>query len=1027
MSFQLNQAQAKAVEHEEGSAIIIAGAGTGKTRVITQRIIRLLEKTKCKPENILALTFTEKAAYEMQERIDLMMPLGFGEVKIRTFHAFAKEVLAESGLEMGLDPDFTLLDETSAWIFLRQNLSKLKLDYFRPLGNPTKFVAELNRHFSRLKEEDISPQIYQTYAENLNVSEIYRDKLQEWEEIQAQKKHKTKKEPPLDDFQKEAELFVKKERELAQAYSVYEKLLTEKSKMDFGGLIYLVLQLFRERSNVLGEYQKRYQYILVDEFQDTNFAQNELVEMLAQKHDNLMVVGDDDQSIYKFRGASLSNILQFEERHPDCQSFVLTENYRSSSNILDLAYSSIKNNNPNRLEVKLQINKQLQAKGGRDLEQIKLWEFQDDLSEAEQITAEILRLKTNALIEEQIPFNEIAVLVRNRSSADIFLGEFDRKGIPYRFVGNRGLFLRPEIKELISFLTVLSHPDDNISLFGLMQSVFFDFNQIDLIRYLQESRKNNSSLFSYLEKLTKNQQTQNVENLEIFDDLEDHEFEEKDISPQSLQRKELNAFLDLLKRYFEKSQKMSVGQLLWDFLKEIKLEEILSQVAQEEGIEECQIRSGNLHEFFQKIQNFEKESEDKTVLAFIDYLLMQIEAGDNPKTAEASQEEDAVKIMTIHMAKGLEFEAVFLPALVQNKFPASNRGETIVVPEELIQETALSDDFHTEEERRLFYVALTRAKQKLYLSYAKTYNSGTRDWKRSNFLTEIIDSPVLDFQEFKQKSEILEELESKYTVKKFSVEKTSSAQNLFNHQFSYTQINTYENCPKKYHYHYLLKIPSEPAIATNFGSSVHNALKDFYREMRKKHQIPSFESLKLYLKKNWLSSGYHDQFEEADYLSKAEEMLKHFYQTNEQNGVIPEFIEAPFRLKLFSQKGDFILINGRIDRIDRLSDESYEVIDYKTGQMNSSMEKKLSKDLQLSLYAIATREILKIDSTKFSLYFLKDNQKISTERSESSLLEAKAKIWEIVGKIKDGNFKATPDKTICKFCDYRKICPEALV
>ncbi len=1138
MEFQLNPAQAAAVEHEEGSAIIIAGAGTGKTRVITQRVIQLIEKKKCLPENILALTFTEKAAAEMQERIDLAMPLGFGEVKIRTFHAFCKEILAEAGIEMGIDPDFKLMDQVAAWIFLRENLLELKLDYFRPLGNPTKFIANLSSHFSRLKEEDISPEIYLKYARSLSVEKICNELTAEWEQKEAKKKRKSKKEPPIVEFQSQANLIVKKEKELAQAYQIYEDLLLKESKIDFGGLIYLVLDLFRRRPNILAEYQKLYQYIMVDEFQDTNFAQNKLVEMLANEHNNLMVVGDDDQAIYKFRGASLSNILQFEENYPDSKNFVLNENYRSSQNILDLAYASIQNNNPNRLETKLNINKKLSAKGTVENNKIQVWQFQDDLSEADRITEEILsitndelrmtnhnkkesvipassearkspesepqglgdlgskkgadsgqaRMTTNLTNNHQLPtknYSDIAILVRNRASADIFLGELDRKGIPYQFIGNRGLFLQPEVKDLISFLTVLANPSDDIDLFALMQSRYFKFAQIDLVTYLQEARKKNLSLFKYLQLLRKEQK--GSETLDMFGeqavnleprvardtvprseakgDVEGGEnFESEKLkveskkesvipassaarkSPESepqglgsLGNKQsidsgqarktsllLNDFINLLHNYIEKSQTMSVGQLLWDFLKEVNFENHLNQIAQKQGISVCQLFSGNVNEFFQRIATFEKQNEKKTVLPFIDYLKVQIEAGDNPKTAE-SNDEDAVKIMTIHASKGLEFKTVFVPALVHNKFPSINRREAIVLADELVKEINISEEFHTEEERRLFYVAITRAKENLYLSYSETYNSGTRKWKSSSFLDEIIENPQIEFRKFEQNAAILDDLESKFTVKKSTPSQEKKPENLFNNYLSYTQINTFKRCPKFYHYRYLLRIPSEPGVAANFGSAVHDALKDFYREIKKKKQIPSFEALKLYLKKNWKSSGYRDSSEEQDYYKNAEEILRQFYHSNEKNWIIPEKIEEAFRIKLYNEEGEYVMINGRIDRIDKLPDGTFEVIDYKTGQLSPYVQKGMKKDLQLSLYAIATRDFMKMESTLFSLYFLKDNQKISAERSEKTLNEAKQEIWDVIDKIKAGDFNATPGSMICQFCDYRKICPDSVV
>ena len=361
--YNLNASQQAAVEYTTGPLLIVAGAGTGKTTVISQKICYLLENNLAKPGEILALAFNDKAAEEIQERVDDLVGIGYTEIAISTFHSFCQRILERHAIDIGLSNQFQLLTQTAAWLLVRKNLEKLKLDYYRPVGNPAKHIHELIKHFSKCKDELISPEEYLEYAEGLSKANGTAN-LEE-------KSRGT---------------------ELGNAYHAYNQLLLDTAHFDFGDLIYYTNKLFESRPTILERYQNKYKYILVDEFQDVNWAQYNLVRMLARvslssraesrdldnttrdsstalrsgRNDSQMlpqltVVGDDDQSIYAFRGASVSNILRFNKDFPKAKEIVLNENYRSNQEILDTAYKSIQNNNPDRLEVKLKIDKRLIA------------------------------------------------------------------------------------------------------------------------------------------------------------------------------------------------------------------------------------------------------------------------------------------------------------------------------------------------------------------------------------------------------------------------------------------------------------------------------------------------------------------------------------------------------------------------------------------------------------------------------------------------------------------------------------------
>src|SRR3990167_1439635 len=361
--FALNLEQEKAVKHQKGPLLIIAGAGTGKTTVITERIKYLISEKLAKPEEILALTFTEKAAREMEKRVDIALPYGTFAMWISTFHAFTDRILRNDSLNIGISSNFKLLTDAETYLFIKNNILQFNLNFFRPQGNPYKFIEGMIQHFSRLKDEDVNVNSYLDFAKK----------------IKADKEEK------------------QKYMELAQAYKVYEQLKLKEGVMDFADLIGNTLQLFRKRKSLLTKYQKQFKYILVDEFQDTNFAQYQLVKLLApvDQKPNLTVVGDDSQSIYKFRGAAISNILSFMEDYTNTNHVVLTTSYRCPQTILDAAYKLIRHNNPDTLESQLGITKNLKSHRDKKGEKIELIHTDKVESEAEKVIAFIREYKTS--------------------------------------------------------------------------------------------------------------------------------------------------------------------------------------------------------------------------------------------------------------------------------------------------------------------------------------------------------------------------------------------------------------------------------------------------------------------------------------------------------------------------------------------------------------------------------------------------------------------------------------------------------
>lgn len=947
-----NAEQRDAVTHGTGPLLIIAGAGTGKTRVITGRIAHLIQSGRAKPSEILALTFTEKATQEMQERVDRILPLGYEELWIKTFHSFCDAILRERGLDIGLDTHYRLLSSVEQWLFVKKHLYKFELDYYRPLSKPTQCISALLQHFSRLKDEYISPDAYVAHAEKL-VEKGGDASLQET---------------------------AAKTLEVARAYQTYQKFMLEENALDFGDLLFYTLQLLEKRPSVLAALQERFRYILVDEYQDTNYAQNKIIELLAKKHGNIMVCGDDDQALYRFRGASVENILTFKKLFPQAKNIVLTENYRSPQQILDSAYRLIQHNNPYRLEVKEQVKKKLQARvAAPETFPMTVRHFSHYLEEVKFVCD---------VISEK-PLSErggCAILVRASAHADAFLEELKRRDISYQFIGSQGLLRREEVKDIVAILRVLSNFNDDIALFRVLSMPVFNLPMNTVVDFVNSSRATNERLFTALQKHAGAPPS-------LFEDPHHADF---------------SSVRTLLQKLLDYSKGHSASEVIGTFLKDTKLIEGWMKETSAQNQERIQ----TIAEFSKLVARFENESKEKRVFDFVEYLDMLEEAGEQTRVTMTDLDPTAVKIMTVHAAKGLEFPTVFLVSLVAHRFPSMDRKDTIPIPEELIPEKLPSDDMHVAEERRLFYVGCTRAEQHLFLSWSDMYE-GKKKWKQSPFLNELLGTEILE----KIQHTLAPSLVPRSPLRAIAPRTTHGKPKKTLSVVSYSQLDAFAICPLKYKFRYLYSLEPPPSHTANFGNSVHGTLKDFYQRLKDGKQ-PSKTLLQTLYKENWIPYGYDTKTHEQKRFEKGWSMLERFYDIHAKpKFLIPEFIERNFRLKI----GD-IWVNGRIDRIDRLQNGNYEVIDYKTGALKKNFS--IKKDFQLSLYALACRDVFRIPVEKLSLYFLEDNQKISTTRTDADLAHIEEDLLKRIQSIIDSDFSPTPGYP-CTFCEYRILCHAA--
>lgn len=970
----LHEEQKKAVTHTEGPLFIIAGAGTGKTTVITRRIAYLITSEVAASDEIVALTFTEKAAGEMEERVDALLTHGYFDIAISTFHGFGEKVLRDHSMHIGVSNDFRILSETDQWMLLRENIDSFDLEYYRPKGNPTKFLQGCIQHFSRLKDQDITPEQYHQYAQEL-LLDIDRVDGSLSSVEQAEKKDE-----------------IMRTQEMARAYAQYQKMLRKNNALDFGDLIVEVIHLFQDRPSILRSYQEKIRHLLVDEFQDTNVAQYELVKMLAAPQNNLTVVADDDQAIYSFRGASIENITSFQKDFPDATSISLTDNFRSTQPILDIAYESIQHNNPNRLEAQTGINKRLQSHADKATTTTIEHLHADTL--AGEISLVIEKIKEIKKKEKDLLLSDIAILVRANSHAQECLPYLDRSGIPYQFFAAQGLFTKPVIVDIIAFLQVIDDYHESRSFYRILTFPLWNIPFEEIMSITRYAQKKSESIFEV------------CKNIRLIPNMRE---ETCDV---------VEKIIAFINSFSQKSRYRTVGEiaLLWmdetGFIKQLLDQETA----------ESQQDILYINQFFRFIESFERGAIDRSVHAFIDELNLLVESGDQGSlSVDLSDGPDAVRVMTIHGSKGLEFEHVFILNMVHLRFPSSRRKDMIPVPQALLKEVVVDEqNQHLEEERRLFYVALTRAKRGLYLSSALDYG-GARKKKISRFLAEIgFDATP------PQPTGLVDFIAPKKAMSPAQHTKALPIP----HTWSFSQLETYERCPWQYRFRYILQVPAPGRASLSFGETMHKTLYLFFsriKEQRESEQMSMFENIEkkeIALDCDDLLEIYDECFKDEwfyskknrdDYYKKGKAALKQFYELHHEKWPEVLYLEQRFTVAI----GEYAF-KGSVDRVDAIgeTDETVHVIDYKTGSFPKTQKREMK---QLYLYALALRQIFEKEPIKLSYYFIEENKVIEEDFNSDTLAAVSEWALSSVEKILSGDFSPKAGQA-CNHCDFKNIC-----
>ncbi|SMO67687.1 ATP-dependent helicase [Gracilimonas mengyeensis] len=628
---QLNAQQKQAVTHTDGPLLIVAGAGSGKTRVLTYRIAYLLQQYKAAPEQILALTFTNKAAREMKERIKDLIGDKAGKLWMGTFHSIFSKILRFEAEKIGFGSDFTIYDTSDSQTVVKQ------------------ILQELNFDTKEIKPKTIHNKISDS-KNQLITADTFQEKF-----ISS----------TLDDI-------------TARVYSIYNKRLKQSNAMDFDDLLVKPIELFQKHPDVLEKYQDRFKYILIDEYQDTNHAQYKVTKMLADKYQNICVVGDDAQSIYSFRGADISNILNFKEDYEEATQVPLEQNYRSTKAILQCADSIIKRNTK-------QLDKTLWTEQGYG-ERITLLENFDERDEANRVASHIQNLK----MRHGYKNNDFAILYRTNYQSRVFEESLRRKDLTYQLVGGLSFYQRKEIKDVLAYLTLLVNPHDETNLLRIINEPSRGIGNKSIQDLLGQARDEGRSIWSII---------QNVESLDVY-------------KPAKARVRE---FVDMINRL---RNNLENGETLTDTTKAVLEQSGYMKALVEENSQESMMRRDNIIELQNAISYYERGAKNASLSSFLQEISL---ITDQDKFDE---DKPAITLMTVHASKGLEFPVVFIVGLEENLFPVGARQNF---------------DVDIEEERRLFYVAITRAEERLYFSHCRSrfkFGEETRQ-ARSRFLEEV--------------------------------------------------------------------------------------------------------------------------------------------------------------------------------------------------------------------------------------------------------------------------------------------------
>jgi DNA helicase-2/ATP-dependent DNA helicase PcrA len=1060
----LNDAQREAVTHPGGPLLVLAGAGSGKTRVITRRIA-WLAANGLPPEHVLALTFSGKAAEEMRSRAEELLEDPYEELVCTTFHSFCVRLLQEEALEGGFDPFFHAATPADRLALMMERIDSLDVRHHDMRGNPAPFLAKVIERIDRLKDEMVPAREYLAWAESLASS--------------------------ADESERDCS---PREAEFARLYAAHDVLLDEAGAVDFGEMIVRAIRLLEERPAVRHRVSERYRAVLVDEYQDTNYAQQELLRLLVAEHGNVVVVGDDDQSIYRFRGASRKNILDFPRTFAGAKTIRLETNYRSNQRILEAAHAVVAPNE-HRLPKKLRAARNRKALG---LDPVSFWRCENERAQAQAVSSEI-----EHLIADGIDPAQTAVLVRSvRNEGPLMATALEERGLPYRLVGGAGFFERSEVRDLLAWLRLLADPQDSRAVVRALMRPPVELGPVDLARCTTIARRRKTDMVSALRAA----------------------LESPEVPPEA--RGRIENFLKLHRSACRAFDEMRPDLFVHRLIERIGLRKQHLFNTSSESLE----RLVNIAKFADLAADWVRHRPGRTSRDFAEYVSAVSAAGLREDEAVVHGHPSAVQVMTMHGAKGLEFDCVYVLGVQQSRIPGRRRSGELV-PDALLKEDlpGTGTEAHVAEMRRLLYVAMTRARKRLVLAWPCMTGSGDQtEQKPSLFYEEA--RAAIGAEEEERGEELLgihedlyaafrmlrdevmggvqqigarmgemrldahldaagaiarymellklaslierhprpEELPAAIAEINSLITQTASPEQRQLYQdsnldellleterenlrrrrvvgehadvsleaylpirggglmLSATDIDVYRTCPLRYKFARVYNIPKEQTLQQRFGILVHQVLERYHSQLANEEitagvetlREPTPDKLMMLFETGWRRSGFGDSNEERQLHEKAVAALERYHERFAGEHGSPVWFERSFSFRIGPH-----LLRGRVDRVDRHPDGSYELIDYKTGRARTPSQ--LKDDIQLSLYQIGARESWKLDSSKQSYYYVLDDEKVPLAPTQEDVIRITDTATEVATGILSQEFEATPSFGACSICDFQLICPAA--
>ena len=909
MTIRLGADQRVAVEIGGGPIRVVAGAGTGKTAVIAERFRRLVG-SGAPAGSILVMTFTERAAAEMRMRIEDLIDATAPAVG--TFHSVAMGWLRADGGAVGVPAGFRILAGAERWILARELMWELGDSALAGDERPDDLVAPALQMLERMKQELVPIGRLAAWAASSDDSE-------------------------------RAELMHASVRLLR----AYEKECKKRRLLDFEDLLVLAVRMLEESPSLLARYTERYLHVLVDEYQDLNLAQERLVELIASRSQPF-VVGDDDQSIYRFRGASRASLERFHARFPEARTITIGRNRRSSRRIVSSA-SALIANNPDRLPKQL-----LSSVPGPKVE---LWLCPDGATEAAAIADHAA-----ALVKRGTSLREIAVLCRTNAIARPIATALAAQGLPHVVIGGHGFHDRPEIRDVVALLRVLRDTGDVVAIARAITRPPSSLDPTAALTVLRDRREN-----SPLDAI-------------------------KAWPPAA-------GFASLLEELASEALRLDVRDLFFELMNRTRYLDVIAPTL--EASEAARV-TANVSRFAEMIAEFAETSDDRSLVAYMRHLDLVLLSGEDEEPAAVETAGDAIHVMTIHQAKGLEFEAVFVPGLVEGRLPQSGRSPRFELPPAVLEPLVRGREDVVGEERRLLYVAMTRAKRHLYLTRASHYEGGRR-WRDSRFLEEVraagagtvcdrtfeapISVPLSPTLSLKGEREIL---------------------------LSYSAIAAYRDCPRQYWYRQEQRLPVVQSAEAVHGMILHEVLRQA-GEARRTGGPVTAQMLKLIHEEVWNRQVFPDERRAATFKRLGMGWLEAY---RKQGGfdAAPELLEHPF-----SAKVDGWTLRGVIDRIDH-TESGWRIVDYKSGRPIA----RRRRDLQVALYALGATTALRLAPVELEVVYLASGDTIKVEKVADLVAEATKQGAEVAAAVREGNFEARPERRRCRLCPYRLACAEAL-